>query len=159
MIPIMQKLSSFTHFFTSDPSPFPSLLLLLLVFTFHIPTCGFFSYHHFPRSSLIYYNNCAAHPKLLCSPRRLPCGGWAIRAAPVALLVAASWLSQKESAGTAARKWGSQDCCGSTISEHKAEADEVGGCTPWVLVGMILLLFNMAQRQALIRHCLFVRSM
>lgn len=164
MIPMMQKVYSFTNFLTSDPSPFPSLLLILLIFTFHIPKCRFFSYHHFPWLPLFYYN-CVGNHKILCnpiptsSPRRLPSGGWALRAAPIALLVVVSWLSQKESAGVAARKWGSQGCHVSTISEHKAEDEEIGGCTPWVLVGIIVLLFNMAQRQALIRHCLFVRSM
>lgn len=164
MIPIMPKaLSSFAHFLTSDPSPFPSLLLLVLIFTIHGPTGRFFSYFLFARPALYY--NCAGRCKVLCnpianpSPRRLVCGGWALRAAPVALLVVVSWLTHKDSAGVSARKLGCPGCRVPTIFEHKAEAGEIGGFTPWILVGMILLLFNMAQRQALIRHCLFVRSM
>ncbi|KAG6573437.1 hypothetical protein SDJN03_27324, partial [Cucurbita argyrosperma subsp. sororia] len=163
MIPIMPKLSSLTHSLTSDPSPFPSLLLLLLIFTLHIPTCRFFSYFLSASPSLYYHcagrSNWLCNPMAMSSPKRLPCGGWSLRVAPIALLVVVSWLTEKDAEGVAARNWGSRCCHVPTILDmrkHETEAEGIGGCTPWVLVGMILLLFNMAQRQALIRHCLFV---
>lgn len=82
-----------------------------------------------------------------------------LRAAPIALLVVVNWLTRKDVAGVTAGKWMSKGYRVPTVSEHEVETEEIGGYTPWVLVGMILLLFNMAQRQTLIRHCLFVRSM